>query len=395
MARSTRRADDHARGCLDAMRALVGGLLIASCAFWLLCPPTAAQEVVRFPAKGKVPPGYPAQYAALIAAAEQEGQLLIHSTTDLAIVAPVVEDFQALYPRVEVRYQDMNSSDLYNGYLDDLLTSPTTADVLWSSAMDLQLRIASAGEAQTYASPEISKVPEWAVWKNQAFGTTYEPIAIVYNKRLMAADEIPQTRGDFVRLLSDKHDRFVGKVVTYNIERSGLGFLLATQDAAASKDFWSLTKALGSVGTQVVATTEAMLARVGKGEDLLAYNALGSYASIEAKKDPSLGYVFPRDYTLIVTRVMLIGKKAANPNAARLWVDYLLSKRGQTMLANEAGLFAVRADVEGRDSAALTKALGSSARPILLGPELLTPFPDPAKRLAFVKEWQQAVGVKP
>jgi len=360
-----------------------------------MCAAASAQEIIRFAAKGKVPPGYPAQYAALIAAAEQEGQLLIHSTTDLAIVAPVVEDFQTLYPRIEVRYQDMNSSDLYNGYLDDLLTSPTTADILWSSAMDLQLRLASAGQAQTYASPEISKLPEWAVWQNQAFGTTYEPIAIVYNKRLMAPDEIPQTRGDLVRLLSDRRDRFAGKVVTYNIERSGLGFLLATQDAAASKDFWSLAKALGSVGTHVVPTTEAMLARVGKGEDLIAYNALGSYASIEARKDSALGYVFPQDYTLIVTRVMLIGKKAANPNAARLWVDYLLSRRGQTILTNDVGLVAVRADVEGKDSAALTKALGASAKPILLGPELLTPFPDPAKRLAFVKQWQQAVGVKP
>src|SRR6478609_5479238 len=42
------------------------------------------ESITRFPAKGVVPAGYPAQYAALIAAAEQEGRLVIHSTTDLA-----------------------------------------------------------------------------------------------------------------------------------------------------------------------------------------------------------------------------------------------------------------------------------------------------------------------
>src|SRR5471032_1322256 len=112
---------------------------LACLAFAALCLHAAAQDITRFPAKGRVPQGYPAQYAAIIAAAEQEGELVIHSTTDIGVAAPLIEDFQALYPRIEVRYQDMNSNDLHNGYLADLLASPTTADVLWSSAMDSKL----------------------------------------------------------------------------------------------------------------------------------------------------------------------------------------------------------------------------------------------------------------
>ena len=124
-----------------------------------LCLQATAQEIIRFPAKGQVPAGYPAQYAAIIAAAEQEGQLVIHSTTDIGVAAPLIDDFQALYPRIEVHYQDMNSNDLYNVYLGDLLASPTTADVLWSSAMDLQFRLANAGQVQAYDSPESAGLP--------------------------------------------------------------------------------------------------------------------------------------------------------------------------------------------------------------------------------------------
>ena len=73
--------------------------------------------------------------------------------------------------------------------------------------------------------------------------------------------------------------------------------------------------------------------------------------------------MYPSDYTLIVTRVMLIGKKAANPNAAKLWIDYLLSRRGQTVLADRRNLSSLRADVEGANSAAaLAKTLGQSVR---------------------------------
>lgn len=354
-----------------------------------------AQEVIRFPAKGQVPPGYPAQYAAIIAAGEQEGQLVIHSTTDIGIAVPLIDDFQALYPRIDVQYQDMNSNDLYNGYLGDVLASPSTADVLWSSAMDLQLQLANTGQAQAYDSPEIAAIPEWAVWKNMAFGTTFEPIVIAYNKRSLAPDEIPRTHADLTRLLIEKRDRFAAKVVTYNIERSALGFLLATQDERTSEEFWPLIKALGGVRAQLVPTTEAILTRVGKAEALIGYNAIGSYAFIESKNEPDLGYVYPSDHTLVITRVMLIGKKAANPNAAKLWVDYLLSKRGQTVLANRANLFSVRTDVDGVNSAAaLTKTLGQSATPIPLGPDLLAAFSDRTRRLAFLRRWQQAIAMK-
>ena len=183
--------------------------------------------------------------------------------------------------------------------------------------------------------------------------------------------------------------------MTYNIERSALGFLLATQDERASGEFWPLIKALGGVGAQLVPTTEAILTRVAKAEALIGYNAIGSYAFIESKNDPGLGYVYPRDHTLVITRVMLIGKKAANPNAAKLWVDYLLSKRGQTVLANRANLFSVRTDVDSVNSAAaLTKTLGQSAKPIPLGPDLLATFSDQTKRLAFLRQWQQAIAMK-
>ena len=128
---------------------------------------------------------------------------------------------------------------------------------------------------------------------------------------------------------------------------------------------------------------------------IFGYNALGSYAYIESKRNRSLGYVYPRDYTLVVTRIMFIGKKAANPNAAKLWVDYVLSRRGQTVLANRSEVASLRNDVEGANSApALAKTLGKSIKPIPVGPDLIASFSDQSKRLVFLRQWQQAVALK-
>jgi len=199
----------------------------------------------------QVPAGYPANYADVIAGAKKEGKVVIYSTTDTASANPLIKDFQVLYPGIAVEYNDMNSTEVYNRFISEKAAGAGSADVLWSSSMDLQVKLASEGGALEYASPEIANLPAWAVWKNQAFGTTYEPIAIVYNKRLLSGDEIPQSHADLIRVFTTKADKIKGKVTTYDIEKSGVGFMLITQDSKYNPQFWDMVKALGAVGPRV------------------------------------------------------------------------------------------------------------------------------------------------
>jgi iron(III) transport system substrate-binding protein len=47
-----------------------------------------------------------------------------------------------------------------------------------------------------------------------------------------------------------------------------------------------------------------------------------------------------------MSRIVFINQNAKNPNAAKLWMDYLLSKRGQTVIANRTRLYSIRNDVK-------------------------------------------------
>ena len=88
---------------------------------------------------------------------------------------------------------------------------------------------------------------------------------------------------------------------------------------------------------------------------------------------------------------MFINKRARHPNAARLWVDYVLSKRGQQIIA-ASHLGALRADVLGEaNRAALEKALGSALKPIKVNPALVGAL-GPARRKAFLERWRIALG---
>lgn len=347
-------------------------------------------EPLSYAAPAKVPPGYAPTYEATIRAAEREGKLLIYSTTDASVAEPLLADFKSMYPKIEVEYDDLNSTELHHRFVAETQLGPDSADVLWSSAMDLQASLVSNGHALAYESPESAGLPAWSKWKDQAYATTFEPVAFVYNKKLLPTAEAPRTRADLARLLNADPNRFKGKVVTYDIEKSGLGFFLATQDAGVSAAYWDIARALGKADTRLALTTDAMVKRVASGQALIAYNVLGSYAVAQAGRDPTLAYVFPSDYTLVMSRIVFISKKAANPNAARLWVDYLLSKRGQTVIANRAALYAVRADVDGETTAArLTQQLGTSIRPIPFAPSLIGYLNNQNYR-DFIRQWRQA-----
>lgn len=343
-------------------------------------------------AMATVPAGYPSSYQTLIDGAKKEGKLIVYSTTDTALIKPLIKDFEAEYPGVNVEYNDMNSTELYNRFISENAANSTSADVVWSSAMDLQVKFVNDGYAASYESPEISSIPKWAHFQSQAYGTTYEPLVFVYNKRLVKPEEVPHTRAEFIKLLKTNPAKFKGKVTTFDIEKSGVGFNLLTQDyRVGGSSIWSLVKAMGECDVKLQSSAGAMMERISSGENLIGYNILGSYAFAKAKKDPSLGYVYPNDYTQVISRLVLISKKAKSPNAARLWVDYLLSKRGQTILANQSDLFSIRNDVQGEASmASLNKQLGGSAKPIQVGTGLLV-YLDQAKRLEFLRNWQTAL----
>ena len=93
--------------------------------FACLAAPASAQTV---------PPGYPADYATIVSAAEQEGSVAVYSTTDSASADALIKDFRALYPKVQVKFYDLNSTEVYNRYLSETAANAETADVLWSGA---------------------------------------------------------------------------------------------------------------------------------------------------------------------------------------------------------------------------------------------------------------------
>lgn len=338
----------------------------------------------------QVPAGYPADYAQVVEAARREGKVVVYSVLSNKAAAPLVAGFRRLYPGIEVDYDgEGGSNEVTDRFLAEAKSGKPSADVMWSSAMDLQMMLVRDGHAASYASPESRNLPAWARWNDQAWGTTYEPVAIVYNRKLVADAEAPQDRAQLAGLLRSQPQRFAGKATMFDIAKSGVGYLFAAQDAQQDHGLPQLLAALGSAHVREAGGTGEMLTKINSGEYLLGYNVMGAYALVRGKKDlPNLGVVLPRDYTLVLSRVMFISKHATHPNAAKLWADYVLSARGQKVIGDQLELFAVREDVDAQYTAAkLAQGIGPAARPIPIDPRIAAPL-DPQLQRAFIADWK-------
>lgn len=336
-----------------------------------------------------VPAGYPADYASTIEAAKGEGKVVVYTSTDIAQAQALLDAFTKKYG-IPVEYNDLGTNGAYNRAISEAAAGQVGADIVWSSGMDLQMTLAADGYVEEYESPEKANLPEWADYENMLYATTVEPIGMIYNTSALPKDKVPTTHADLAKFL-ESDAALKGKVATFDPEKSGTGFLHHTHDVVADADgFWTLAKAMGGAGVRTYSSSGSMRETVVSGENVLAYNIIGSYALDWVKSTPNLGVGFFTDYTAAFSRVAGITKDAPHPEAAKLFVDFMLSKEGQDALAS-GGLPSVREDVTaGLNVKTLNETVGGALKPIALDDTLLE-FMKPEKRVGFFKEWQAAV----
>ncbi|ORE93341.1 periplasmic iron-binding protein [Stappia sp. 22II-S9-Z10] len=312
---------------------------------------------------------------------EEEPQLLrIWSATDVGALRGTLDAFARANPDIHVEYTEFNTSELALA-VRDAARAPERAirpDVVISSAADLQVDLVNDGLARRLDIGAAG--PDWANWRGELFGFTAEPVAMIYNVDAFADRSLPRSRSELASMIRDAPEIYDRRVGTYDIERSGVGYMFATQDAARGYQSTRLVETLGRAGARTFCCTNLMIEEVASGRMMLAYNVIGSYALAAAEGDPRFAVHFLSDYTLVFARSAFVPVWAAAPDAAERFVAYLVSDEGQAAI--EAGgqllpLAAAAGDAEAK----------ASRMPVRLGPGLLT-FLDQLKKARFLHEWR-------
>jgi len=342
------------------------------------------------PAQAQSPAGYPADYAQTIEAARKEGKVLVYSNVAVGNWAPFVALAKQRYPWLAIETTD-SGNDLWEKYYAESRTGTRTADLILATAPDRWIEIAERGEVAPYVSPESPALPAWSRPFPGVYSASADPMIIAFNRRALQGMPEPKSLAD-VAALYKKHPDLKGRITAFDPEGNGMGRNVWTAWAAANPESWSLIDQLGP-SLRPERSAGPMREKVISGEYAIALMTSG--AGIPQYMMPAAaklaGWDFPNDGTPIVTRNVAITKAAPNPNAAKVFLDLLLSREGQTAFG-KTGQMPYRADIPKTDTpygtfGSLTEAIGEKNVVFIAPDKTMLANGD-----AFLARWKKALG---
>ena len=322
----------------------------------------------------------------------QGREVLIYSSLDDDLARPLIAAFQRRNPDLAVRYENLLTGELHDRIVAETGAGGPTADFAFSSAMDLQVKLANDGYARPVATPATPDWPDWANWRDTAYALTFEPAVFAYHKPSFAGRAPPSTRAELLRWIAEEPDRAQGRIGTYDVARSGVGYLFLARDQELYPRIWEVVRAMGAAGVRQYPTSAEILDRIADGRLALGYNLLGSYAADWARRHPDMGVILPRDFTVVVSRVALVPAAAAAPDLGAEFLAFLMSPEGQRLLSQTLRLSAVSLEVAGQTSplGGMRELEDVRLKPVPVSPGLLA-YLDQATRARLLARWAEAL----
>jgi iron(III) transport system substrate-binding protein len=259
----------------------------------------------------------------IIEAAKKEGELGWWSTIAQDQSQKIIDEFMKLYPFIKANYWRSGSVGIHNKILIEARAGRTSWDVVSQTTPEFIHELKQKRIIAPYNSPERRHFSNDLKDKDGFWTGTYAlPTGVGFNTQQVKPEEAPKNYQDLL------NPKWKGKKIS--VDDEGYELLLGLAQA------WGRETAIGYL--KKLATQEPM---VGRGNSqrtqLLAAGefplAIAYTHTIEWSKSQgsAVDWVNLEPVVIKFDGIML-GSKAAHPNAAKLFIDFILSQRGQALL---------------------------------------------------------------
>ena len=263
------------------------------------------------------------------AALAASGELVLYTSQPNADAQATVDAFEAAHPDVEVRWiRDGTTKVMAKLRAEFAAGDPQPdllliADTVTMEGLKQEGRLMAHGDAPTdaYDTALFDKDGHY-------FSTKLITTGIVYNN---AAPMRPTSWHDLTR------EEAADQVAMPSPLTSGAA-AIHMETLTSHPDFgWDYYAALAENGVQPQGGNGGVFRNVASGEKL--YGVVVDFLPIrEAAKGSPVTFVFPEEGVSAVTEPVAILSTARNPEAARAFVDFLLSPEGQQLAADQGYL---------------------------------------------------------
>jgi iron(III) transport system substrate-binding protein len=307
------------------------------------------------------------------------GQLIVYSNSGQQFIQPVLNAFEKAYPKVRLSYSDLDDPVSFARYRAEHAQGARTADVIIASSPSLWVQ--NKDVALNWTPVDPSAYPSFRVQFPGVFVLSPDPTVSIYSKVKLPAKYVADTYPQLEANVKQNPALLDHKLVTYTANNF---FGYSAFWGYVQKYGWS---ALNTLGPQSSAFSDgvALAQSVATGAANYGYFESGLIrGALTPVQQKLVGWLYMRDFTPLISRGIAVTKGAANPAAAKAFVNWLYSQPGQQVLCG-AGFTAYRTGVNCPFSlSAVERAVGASH--VFLVPYSTTIAQD---RAGFVQHWQQ------
>jgi iron(III) transport system substrate-binding protein len=259
----------------------------------------------------------------VLEAAKKEGRLVLYTGMDTEEANLYTKEFSKKYPFIKTEIFRSSGEKVQTRFLIEHRANVHSADIFQTSIVQVY-QLKNSGLLAKYVSEEASPYPDGFKDPQGHWTAFYQiPYVIGYNTRMVVAKDAPASYEDLLQpkwkgqiaLETEEYQWFYHLMQIMGREK-GLEFMkkFAGQNLQMRKGHTLLA--------QLVAAGEVALATVVYSNRVERLKASGAPIDWVRFKGP----------TITALNAISIPEKAPHPNAAKLFVDFALSKEGQTLL---------------------------------------------------------------
>ena len=270
-------------------------------------------------------------------AALADGSLVVYSPHDADPLNAGVAMFQAAYPDIDVQVIAAGTGELCQRIVAE--SENPQGDVLWGGGADTLAGYVDYFEPYVCANDDVIG-EAYKDADDMWIGESPLPMVFIYNKNLIAEEDVPKTWDDLC------NEALKGKIAFASPAKSGSAYtqlctMLFSKDTI--DEGWELAfNFIKNLDGKVQDSSGNCHKLVASGE--YAVGVTIEKSAVLYNDNPDIGYVYPEKNSAVPDGVALI-KNCPNPDNAKLFIDFVTGLECQTAQNADWARRPVRSDL--------------------------------------------------
>ncbi len=269
--------------------------------------------------------------------AQPSGTLNLYTSMQVDVIEDIIAAFEAAHPGITVDMLYSGSVELEQRIYAEQEAGAIRADVIWAANPAFFLKLKEQDLLQAYESPEAAAVPDSLKDADHMFvaGRVFN-MGIGYNTSLVSEEEAPKS---WAELLEWGPRSALASPLQSGTSFTALGAFVSNESLG-----WEWFETAKANGMQLLRGTGDVTRGLTSGE-FPVIKGIDYVLANQAAEGAPVAFLFPEEGAVTVASPLAIPAAAQNVEAARAFIDFIISQEGQQMMVSKF-FIPVRTDVD-------------------------------------------------